>query len=82
MLGDTALYVIHPSRSLTVDLPQGSSFSLLALHGTCRGVDVDGARWPLAGAALEAWSTLGISNETTGLLHIAVADGILTLVVP
>lgn len=82
MLGDTALHVIHSSRSLTVDLPQGSSFSLLALHGTCRGIDVNGARWPLTGATLEAWSTLGISNETTGLLHIAVADGILTLVVP
>jgi hypothetical protein len=31
---------------------------------------------------LESSSTLGISNESTGLLHIAVADGILTLVVP
>jgi thiamine pyrophosphokinase len=73
---------MHPGRSVTIDLPQNSSFSLLALHGPCRGVEVTGARWPLSDAVLESSSTLGISNESTGLLHIAVADGILTLVVP
>ncbi len=82
MLGDTAVHVIHPGRSLTIDMPQRSPFSLLALHGPCSGVDVTGARWSLTGAVLKPWSTLGISNETTGLLNVAVADGILTLVVP
>jgi thiamine pyrophosphokinase len=81
-LDETEVHVMHPGRSVTLDLPQNTSFSLLALHGTCRGVQVTGARWPLVDASLEAWSTLGISNESTGLLHIAVADGILTLVVP
>jgi thiamine pyrophosphokinase len=52
------------------------------LHGPCAGIDVTGARWPLADAALNPWSTLGVSNETTGLLYIAVTDGILTVVVP
>ncbi len=82
VLDDTAIHVIHPGRSVTIDLPQNTSFSLLALHGPCRGIDVTGARWPLADAALEPWSTRGVSNETTALLYIAVADGILTLVVP
>jgi thiamine pyrophosphokinase len=81
-LDDTSVHVLHPGRSVTIDLPQNSSFSLLALHGSCRGVEVSGARWPLSDALLEPSSTLGISNESTGLLHIAVADGILTLVVP
>jgi thiamine pyrophosphokinase len=81
-LDETEVHVMHAGRSVTLDLPQNTSFSLLALHGTCRGVQVTGARWPLVDASLEAWSTLGISNESTGLLHIAVADGILTLVVP
>jgi thiamine pyrophosphokinase len=81
-LDDTEVHVMHPGRSVTIDLPQDTSFSLLALHGTCRGVQVTGARWPLVDASLEPWSTLGISNESTGLLHVAVADGILTLVVP
>jgi thiamine pyrophosphokinase len=55
---------------------------LLALHGECRGVEVSGARWPLIDATFEPWSTRGISNETTDLLHVAVTGGVLTLVVP
>ncbi|MDP9464457.1 MAG: thiamine diphosphokinase [Actinomycetota bacterium] len=82
LLDDTAVHVIHAGRSVTIDLPPNSPFSLLALHGPCRGVDVTGARWPLTDAALDPSSTLGISNETTDLLYIAVTDGILTLVVP
>lgn len=81
-LDDITVHVVHPGRSVTIDLPQNTPFSLLALHGTCRGVEVTGARWPLNDATLESASTRGMSNETTALLHIAVADGILTLVVP
>ena len=82
LLDETVIHVIHPGRTVTIDLPKDSSFSLLALHGPCSGVDVTGARWPLANATFDPWSTLGISNETTELLHVAVTDGILTLVVP
>ena len=81
-LDETTIYILHAGRSITLDLAQDSSFSLLALHGACRGVQVTGARWPLTDASFEPSSTLGISNETTGLLHVAVADGILTVVVP
>jgi thiamine pyrophosphokinase len=82
MLGETTIRVIHPGHSATVDLSPNSLFSLLALHGACRGVTVSGARWPLTDATLASSSTQGVSNETTGLLHVAVDDGILTLVVP
>ena len=82
MLDDTAVHVIHPGRSVSIDLPHHTEFSLLALHGACHGVEVSGARWPLTDAMLEPSSTRGISNETTDLLHVAVTDGILTLVVP
>ena len=81
-LDETTIYILHAGRSVTLDLAQDSSFSLIALHGACSGVQVTGARWPLTDASFEPSSTLGISNETTGLLHVAVADGILTLVVP
>jgi len=81
LLDETAVHVLHAGRSVTLDLPQGSPFSLLALHGSCGGVDVTGARWPLAEATLDPWSTLGVSNETTGLLDVAVTGGTLTLVV-
>ena len=82
LLDDTVIHVIHSQHSVSLDLPQNSSFSLLALHGPCRGVEVTGARWPLSEATLESSSTRGISNESTALLYVAVTDGILTLVVP
>ena len=82
VLDEISVHVMHAGRSVTLDLPQNSTFSLLALHGPCRGVEVTGARWPLTDATLVSSSTLGVSNESTGLLHVAVADGILTLVVP
>jgi thiamine pyrophosphokinase len=82
LLDHVAIHVIHPAHSVTVDLALDTPFSLLALHGPCRGVQVAGARWPLVDASFESSSTRGISNETTGLLQIAVTDGVLTLVVP
>jgi thiamine pyrophosphokinase len=82
VLDDIAVHVIHAGRSAIVDLPPNTPFSLLALHGPCRGINVSGARWLLADASLEPSSTRGISNESTSLLHIAVVDGTLTLVVP
>ena len=54
LLDETVVHIIHPGRSVTIDLPQNTSFSLLALHGSCSGVDVMGARWPLANARVRA----------------------------
>ena len=82
LIDHVVIHVIHPAHSVTVDLPLDTSFSLLALHGPCRGVQVAGARWPLIDASFDSSSTRGVSNETTGLLQIAVSDGVLTLVVP
>ena len=82
LLDDTAVHVIHAARSTTIDLPPNCSFSLLAMHGPCHGVDVTGAYWPLTDASLAPSSTRGISNEASGILQVAVVDGILTVVVP
>ena len=82
LLDEVAIHVLHAGKSISVDLPLAVPFSLLALHGPCRGVTLTGARWPLTDASLDPSSTRGLSNETTGLLQVAVADGVLTLVVP
>ena len=82
LLDHVSIHVVHPGHSVTVDLPLDSAFSLLALHGPCSGVQVGGARWPLVDASIDSSSTRGISNETTGLLQVAVTHGVLTLVVP
>ena len=82
ILDDADIHVVHAGRSLALDEPSNTPFSLLALHGRCRGVEVTGAHWPLTDAVLEPSSTRGISNETIDHVDISVTDGILTVVVP
>lgn len=82
-LGATTVHVLHADHSTTIDRPAGQVFSLLALHGTCTGVTVDGARWPLRGATLAPADTLGISNESIGgPVTVSVGEGVLTVVIP
>jgi thiamine pyrophosphokinase len=82
-LDDTTVHVLHPGHDLELSLPAGAVFSLLALHGRCDGVDVRGARWPLTRALLTAGTSLGVSNEAVAdPVHVEVAGGVLTVVVP
>jgi thiamine pyrophosphokinase len=82
-LGDTVVHAVHPGHAIDLGLTTGATFSLLALHGTCTGVEVTGARWPLRDAELRPGRTLGISNEALGAaVRIAVDDGVLTVVIP
>lgn len=82
VLGEVMLHVVHPGREARLTPAEGTVFSLLALHGACTGVTLSGARWPLDGATLEAGDTVGISNEAIDEVHVAVAGGVLTVVLP
>ncbi len=87
LLGATRLYVLHPGHGVDLlDAPPGTTFSLVALHGACAGVQITGARWPLTDATITPASTVGISNQTSdqpGLpTRISVATGVLTVVIP
>jgi thiamine pyrophosphokinase len=82
LLDDSEVHVLHPGHAATLDLAPGATFSLLALHGRCDGVDVVGAHWPLERARLTSSSTLGVSNTATGPVRVSVAGGVLTVVVP
>jgi thiamine pyrophosphokinase len=82
-LGGTDVHVVHGGHRATLTLSAGRVFSLLALHGDCSGVTVTAARWPLCDAVLRSGSSLGISNESLGEpVTVAVASGVLTIVVP
>ncbi|MFM2073090.1 MAG: putative thiamine pyrophosphokinae [Actinomycetota bacterium] len=81
--GTTTVHVLHPGRTVNIELPPNAVFSLLALHGGCTGVSVQGARWPLDDAALQPAETRGISNQSIGTpVLISVATGVLTVIVP
>lgn len=84
-LGATTFHVLHPGRSISLDLSPGRVFSLVPAHGVCRQVSVRGARWPLDDADLLPGTTRGISNEAPAHhrpIDVRVAEGVLTVVVP
>ena len=81
--GSDHVIVVRPGRSIDVTRPAGTTFSLLALHGGCRGVTVTGSRWPLADADLGPMVGLGVSNEVLEApCHVEVAAGVLTVIIP
>jgi thiamine pyrophosphokinase len=81
--GDDELWIARPARPVFVDRPQGTTFSVLALHGPCRGVSVTGARWRLVAADLEPLIGLGVSNEVAEPpCRVDVVDGVVTVIVP
>ncbi len=82
-VGSTAVHVVHEGHRLSIAVPVGTVFSLLAAHGPCTGVTLDGARWPLAGADLSPASTRGISNVATeSTINVSVITGVLSIIVP
>ena len=60
--GDTELTVVHGGGSTTVTPGAGGVFSVLPVHGPAAGVDIVGATYPLADAAIAAGSSIGVSN--------------------
>ena len=83
--GDQHVHVIRPGPARPLRAAPRTTFSLLALHGPCRGVTVSGARWPLTDFDLDAVAGIGVSNETSAAgapLSVSVGDGVLTLIFP
>jgi thiamine pyrophosphokinase len=80
--GEQHVYVVHGPGRAELELPPGTTLSLLALHGACAGVAIDGVRWPLVGAALAPLVGLGVSNVSTEpVVSIRVSTGVLTVIV-
>jgi thiamine pyrophosphokinase len=81
--GDDQLMVGRPGRAVLVDGAAGTTFSVLALHGPCRGVNVSGSRWPLVDADLGSMVGVGVSNEVVAPpAGVEVAAGVVTVIVP
>jgi thiamine pyrophosphokinase len=77
--------VVHGPGRAVLELVAGSTLSLLALHGGCGRVSIDGVRWPLDEADVLPVSGFGISNEVTigdtpfGDVAISLSSGVLTV---
>ncbi|MBA3605763.1 MAG: thiamine diphosphokinase [Acidimicrobiia bacterium] len=81
--GDDELRVVHGPGTATLDRPAGTTFSVLAMHGPCRGVTIANARWPLSDHDLQPLVGLGVSNQVAvAPVTVSVEHGIATVVVP
>ena len=80
--GDQRLAVVHGPGRARIEVTAGTTVSLIALHGPCSGVSIDGVRWPLDRADLDAAVGLGVSNEATAdIVDVSVNAGVLTVFV-
>jgi thiamine pyrophosphokinase len=82
VIGDTTFVVVHGGRKASLDVEEGQTFSLLALHGPAAGVTVTGARWELTDAAFTGHEARGVSNEAKEHTVVMVESGVVTVVVP
>jgi thiamine pyrophosphokinase len=76
------LDVLHGPARRQLDLEPNSTLSLLAIGPACKGVTIDGVRWPLTDHRLEPVIGLGVSNEVTGpegRISISISAGVLTV---
>lgn len=75
--------VVHAPGATTLELPEGTTLSLLALHGPCTGVTITGVRWPLQHADLAPLVGVGVSNVSVAEhVTVRVSTGVLTIVMP
>ncbi|HIM65711.1 MAG TPA: thiamine diphosphokinase [Acidimicrobiia bacterium] len=74
-------WVVHDR--LDLDLPVGTTVSLLAVGGPASGITTTGLRWQLVDADLTPGVGLGMSNEVGGSqASIRVVSGTLLVIVP
>jgi thiamine pyrophosphokinase len=73
---------IGPGETVAWSLRPGVRFSLLPLVGECRGVTIEGARYPLLGGIVGHQGVAAISNEVAyDPLLISVSEGSLLVLV-
>jgi thiamine pyrophosphokinase len=78
--GEQHVRVVHGPDRVTLDLEPGTMISLLALHGRCRGVSVDGTEWRLDDDELDPLAGRGLSNVVVdGTVEITLSGGVLTV---
>lgn len=82
-LGRDLMHVVHGGRTVSLELPIGTTLSLIPLAGHAHGVTTSGLRWPLRNETLHGSAARGVSNECS---HpdavIAVESGVVAVVLP
>lgn len=72
--------VLHGPGKLAFDVVPGTTISLLAMHGRCKGLSITGVQWPLDADRLAPLVGRGLSNiATDGHVEITVLEGVVTI---
>lgn len=79
--------VVHGPGSATLTVVAGSTLSLLAVHGGCQNVTLQGTRWELEHFDLDPLVGVGVSNEIPGdpgsdrpvEVQVTLSSGVLTI---
>lgn len=80
--GATQAFLLLAGESRRLEGYPGLIVSLFSAGAECRGVTLEGFKYPLHLATLALGSTLGVSNEFTGRLGtVSLADGRLFVIV-
>lgn len=82
VIGETRFVMVHAGHKASLDVEDGQTFSLLALHGPVSGVSVIGARWELTDASLTGTEARGVSNEAKEHTVVTIESGVVTVVIP
>ena len=78
--GDQRFHVLHGPGQLRLVTEPGATISLVATHGHCTGVSINGAEWSLAEAELAPLVGHGVSNVAVDAeVEISVSTGVLTV---
>lgn len=73
----THSYILKGAQTVLVDATPGSFLSLLAMESST-GVSTTGLHYPLTDAAIEAGSTLGLSNRVVSdTIRVTISSGTL-----
>lgn len=79
---DAALTAIRKGALAFAPDARGT-LSVFSLTSRCRGVYLEGLKYPLANATVQACFPIGVSNQFTGApARVAVAEGVLLVVYP
>jgi len=78
--GTQHIRVLHGPGRLNFNVVLGTTISLLAMQGRCRGITVTGLKWPLEDDRLKPLVGRAVSNVATDEhIDITLSEGVLTI---
>ncbi len=78
--GSQHIRILHGPGRVEFDVVPGTTVSLLAMQGRCKGLSISGVRWPLESERLAPLAGRGVSNVADDEhIEITVLEGVVTI---